>query len=69
MKLIKNFYTCSTHAINPDSSFSFCGLIGEYWFDCDIKRGAIFEESGDTVTCKTCKKLMQKYIIKKLKEQ
>ena len=68
MKLIKSPLTSHIHAISPIPPqnkirpSSFCGLILKYY--------GIIEYEGDsnTVTCKTCKKLMQKYIINKLKK-
>ena len=65
MKLIKNEYTI--HALIPNIFYlSFCGLVSSFnWY---IPSDS-YEGSGDTVTCKTCKKLMQKYILRKLKNE
>ncbi len=62
------------HAMNPKYYYldklgiglSFCCLIGQYSRKVHRK---FYEGSPDLVTCKTCKKLMQKYIVRKLKNE
>jgi len=58
MKLARNEYI--VHALNPDVFYlSFCGSLNSI----TKNNYKYYEGSGDTVTCKTCKKLMQKNIL------
>ena len=64
------------HGMNPLKDYpegtrtgnAFCGVVNTWYYTAwDSDHYKFYEGSPDLVTCKTCKKLMQKYIVKKLK--
>lgn len=65
MKLVKNNYTCITHAINPNTEFSFCGLVGK-WSNRTYSY-KFFDGTSDQVNCGTCKVMAHNYVLRKLK--
>ncbi len=75
MKLGESKYTI--HAMNPSYKYrtlseidsSFCGRLQQWFVIPWDSLNKFYEGSPDLVTCKTCKKLMQKYIVKKLKQE
>ncbi len=75
MKLGESKY--KIHAMNPLKEYpegprierSFCGMIATWYIFSWDSPNKFYEGSSDLVTCKTCKKLMQKYIVRKLKNE
>ena len=68
MKLCKNITTDKIHAVYPSislyQSLSFCGSAGLY-----VRDYIYYEGSEDEITCKKCRKPMQNYIVRKLKNE
>ena len=75
MKLGESKYTIhamklvSQYLAIPQIEVSFCGSLHQWFVDRWDNSNKFYEGSPNLVTCKTCKKLMQKYIVRKLKNE